>query len=456
MATVTRESIGNLHDKITVKLTKEDYLPSFEKQLKQQAKSVAMPGFRKGMVPFGMVKKMYGQSIFTDEVLKTAGRQLEDYLKAEKLAIFAQPMVMPTRTSRLNMDEAADVDFDFEIGLKPDFEITPLKEKQKLTKYSIAISDTMMDDELKRIAQRFGKTEDLEVIGGKEDLISAAYEASYAGGNALADAQKTEDVMPLEKFPAKLQELLMGKHVNDTVVFVPAEVCTAEELAAFLKNPLKQGEEAANNHYKLTITRIAQLIPHELNAELFLQVFPNEMITEESAFREKIKGELSREFERIATDRLHNEMYELLVHTTPIELPVPFLKRWMRDGGETRKTDREVEAEFGSFDHQLRWTLISDQLIINNNIQITRDEVLNDIKSKVLAYFGMDSDEDAPWLESYMLKVVKEEKTLDETYRRLLFAKLFTFLETQFDIEHKEVSEEEFFKAPDAHAHHHH
>lgn len=180
------------------------------------------------------------------------------------------------------------------------------------------------------------------------------------------------------------------------------------------------------------------------------------MITEESAFREKIKGELSREFERIATDRLHNEMYELLVHTTPIELPVPFLKRWMRDGGETRKTDREVEAEFGSFDHQLRWTLISDQLIINNNIQITRDEVLNDIKSKVLAYFGMDSDEDAPWLESYMLKVVKEEKTLDETYRRLLFAKLFTFLETQFDIEHKEVSEEEFFKAPDAHAHHHH
>ena len=129
MATVTRENIGTLHDKITVKLSKEDYLPSFERSLKQQAKSVAIPGFRKGMVPAGMVKKMYGQSIFTDEVLRTAGRQLEEYLKNEKVAIFAQPLVMPTQTARLDMNAAADVDFDFEIGLKPDFEVTALKNK---------------------------------------------------------------------------------------------------------------------------------------------------------------------------------------------------------------------------------------------------------------------------------------------------------------------------------------
>src|SRR5690606_42023812 len=115
MATVTRENIGTLHDKITVKLSKEDYWPSFEKSLKQYAKQANVPGFRKGMVPSGMVRKMYGQSIFGDEVLRTAGKQLEEYLQGEKLAIFAQPMVIPAKEPlNVDMNTPGDVDFDFE------------------------------------------------------------------------------------------------------------------------------------------------------------------------------------------------------------------------------------------------------------------------------------------------------------------------------------------------------
>ena len=124
MATVTRETIGKLHDKVTVKLTKEDYFPSFEKSLKQYAKNINVPGFRKGMVPAGMVRKMYGQSIFTDEVLRAAGSKIEEYLKEQNLQIFAQPMAMREDAPKnLDMNNPAEVDFSFEIGLKPEFEI---------------------------------------------------------------------------------------------------------------------------------------------------------------------------------------------------------------------------------------------------------------------------------------------------------------------------------------------
>jgi len=455
MSTVTRENIGTLHDKITVKISKTDYSYPFEKTLRQQTQSITMPGFRKGKAPAGMVKKMYGQSIFTDIVLRTASRKLEEYLGNEKLAIFAQPMPLALPT-HLDMNADDDVDLEFEVGLKPEFEITALTGRPKLTHYNIAVSDKMMDDELGRIAQRFGKTVDQEVIGHKEDLISATFEEGDAAGKIEEYAHTIEDVTPLEKFPVKLQELLMGKHVNDSFVFVPGEVCTEEELADMLKNLLKRGEEVKKSHYKLTVKHIGQLVPHELNTELYLQVFPNEVITTEADFRERISKELSKEFARIANDRMNNDIYELLVHNTAMQLPVPFLKRWMKEGGEKPKTDREVEHEFGGFDHQLRWTLISDKLIIENNIQVSREEVMQDIKTKVLGYFGLDADDDAPWMESYMTKVMKEEKTVDETYRRLLFDKLFVFLHSQFEIEEKEVSEEEFFKIPDAHGHHHH
>lgn len=457
MATVTRENIGNLHDKITVKLSKEDYLPSFEKSLKQYAKSANVPGFRKGMVPAGMVKKMYGPGIFNDEVIRSAGRQLEDYLAKEKVSIFAQPMILPNESNTaLDMNTPQDVDFSFEIGVKPDFEITPLKDKTTLIHYKVTASDKMVEDEVERIRRRYGKVENPETVADKDNILYSTYEPCDEAGNVAEGAEKIEDTVLVEKLPAKLQEMVIGKNAGDTLVFRPADVCTEEELAEFLKDPLKKGEEAAQQYFRLTITKVGLLVPRDLDATLFAEVFQNDNITTAEEFKERIKTELAREFDRVTKDRLNNEMYELLVHQTPIELPVAFLKRWMREGGEKPKTAAEVESEFSSFEHQLRWTLISDKIILDNNINVSAEEVTEDIKGRVLQYFGMAADDDAPWMDSYMAKVVKDEKTMNETYRRMLFDRLFEFLATQFNVEEKEVSEEEFFKLPDAHAAHHH
>ena len=457
MATVTRENIGNLHDKIVVKLGKDDYMPTFEKSLKQYAKNANVPGFRKGNVPAGMVRKMYGQSIFGDEVLRAAGTKLEEYLKSESVAIFAQPMILPNEQPlKLDMNDPQEVDFSFEIGLKPEIEITPLKNKTALTRYKVIVSDKMIEDEVERIKRRYGNAETQEAVTSKDDIIYSKYERCDADGNVLPESQMVEDTVLLEKLPAKLQDMLMGKKNEETLVIRPSDVCTAEELEGFLKDPLKQGVEAADNYYKLTITRVAKLIPRELDAELFAQLFPNDEIKDEGTFKERIRQELSREYDRVGRERLHNEMYELLVHQTPIQLPVDFLKRWLKEGGEKPKSAAEVENEFGGFDHQLRWTLISDKLIGDKNISVSLEEVKDHVKAQVLGYFGMASDDDAPWLESYMQKVMKDNKTMDETYRRLLFDKLFQFLETQFSIAEQEISEEEFYKLQDPHAAHHH
>jgi len=459
MATVTRENIGTLHDKLIVKLGKDDYMPNFEKTLKQYAKTANVPGFRKGMVPSGMVRKMHGQSIFNEEVVRAAGKKLEDYMKDEKLSIFAQPMIMPDpNRTMLDMNQPSEIDFQFEVGIKPDFDVPAIANKAKLTRYKISVTDKMMDDEIERIKRRYGKVESQEAVTNKEDIIYATYEECDANGNVAEGAGKIEDTEVLDKMPAKLKEMVMGKKTDDTIVFRPADVCTEEELKAFLKDPLKAGEEAAQENYKLTITKVGLLIPQELGEELYTQVFQNAEVKDEADFREKVKAELSREFDRITAERLQNEMYELLVHNTPINLPVDFLKRWMREGGEKPKSAQEVEREFGSFEHQLRWQLISDKLMAEHGISVNREEVMHDVKVRVMAYFGLGPDDadEAPWMDGYMAKIQKDEKMIDETYRRLLFGKLFSFLETQFTVEEKEIEEEAFFKLGDAHAAHHH
>jgi trigger factor len=458
MATINREPIGNLHDKVIIKLAKEDYYPNFEKSLKGYAKTANVPGFRKGMVPAGMVKKMYGQSVFQDEVLRTAGKQLEDYLQEQRVGIFGQPMIMPSESAlRLDMNNPGDADFAFEIGLKPDFSVPAIDGSHTLTQYKVEVSDAMVEDEIKRITRRYGKVENPDTITTADNILYATFTPTDAVGTPVEGATPVDETVLLEKLPLAMQEKLMGMKSGDAFIFRPVDMATAEELPILMKDSLKNDIAAAEHNYECKITKVGLLVPREMDIMLFGEVFPNDNIMDEASFRTKLKTELSREFDRAAENRMNDEIFEMLVHTTPIELPVPFLKRWMREGQEKPLSEGQVEHDFPGFEHQLRWTLISDKLINDAGISVERDEVMNDIKGRVLAHFGMDTDDEAPWMNDYMNKLAKDDKTMNETYRQILFAKLFTWLRAKFAVVEKEVTEQEFLSLGSAHdAHHHH
>ena len=153
MATVTRENIGLLTDKIVVNVSKGDYLPSFEKALKQYGKQANIPGFRKGMVPAGLIKKMYGSSVFTDEVLRTVEKELTTYMSNEKLEIFAQPLPLPENDARqIDVSNPSDYSFAFEIGLKPVFSLADLG-SAPLTFHKVAVTPEMIDEEVEQIGR---------------------------------------------------------------------------------------------------------------------------------------------------------------------------------------------------------------------------------------------------------------------------------------------------------------
>ncbi len=175
MATVTRENIGLLNDKLTVKVEKNDYLPSFEKALKQYSKQANIPGFRKGMVPASLVKKMYGNSVFTDEVLRSVEKELTTYVTNEKLEIFAQPLPLAENDARnLDMSNPSEYAFTFEVGLKPEFNIADLR-KANLTTYKVTVTDEMVDSELERLQIRSGKMTEPEEVSGDDNVLNVTF-----------------------------------------------------------------------------------------------------------------------------------------------------------------------------------------------------------------------------------------------------------------------------------------
>jgi len=461
MATVTRENIGLLNDKITVKVSQEDYLPNFDKAVKQFSKAANIPGFRKGMVPAGMVKKMHGQALFADEVLKTVERELTGYLQNQKLELFAPPLSLEKESKNLDFNKPEEYAFDFEVGLKPSFDVTPLESgKTNLTRYKIKATDAEVEEEVKRMQIKGGKMTDPETIDNEDNVLNVEFEESDAQGNVIEGGIKKDNSLLLKYFSASLQEQLKGKKAGDTVVFQLAPSFDAERLGWILKDLGfdEKDEAAAQKYFKLTITKVGLIEKRELNEEFFKEIYPNENITTEEAFRAKLKEEIEKYWDSESRNRLHNDLFETLVHETSMELPKDFLKRWLQTGSEKPKTAEEAEKEYPNFDHQLRWTLISDKLIRENKLEVSFEELREGAKQKLLGYYGGAGAalDGADWLDSYLDRLMQDEKFIDQTYREMVTQKLFEWAETKVDLKEEEITAEEFAKLPHKHHHHEH
>lgn len=455
MATVTRENIGLLHDKLTVTVSKEDYFASFERSIKDYSKKVNIPGFRKGMVPAGIVKKMYGASVFTDEVVKSVEKQLYAYLDTEKPAIFGQPLPLESDLAKMDMNNPADYNFNFEIGLKPSFEIAPL-DKANLTLHKVAVTDEMVSEELNRMQIKGGKMTEPEVIDNDENVLNILFKESDKDGNVIEDGIQKENSVLLKYFTKKLQKELKGKKKGDQIIFQLNKSFEGKELEMILQDLgfAKDNTAAAEKYFVLEIVKLGLIEKRELNEEFFNEIYPGKEVKTEDELKAKLKEEIEQYWQSQSRNQLHDQLYHYLIDETKFELPADFLKRWLQTGGEKAKTAEEAEKEYPSFSNSLKWTLISDRLTQENKLTPTTEELKAFMKNEVMRYFGGASlGSNTAWLDSYVDRMMKDQKQVESSYHRLASEKMFTWAETQVNPKEKTVTPEELTGM--MHNHHH-
>lgn len=457
MATVTRENIGLLNDKLTVKITKEEYFPAFEKTLKTYSKQANIPGFRKGMVPAGMVKKMYGPGIFTEEVIRNIEKGLNDYLAAEKLEIFAQPLPMPNGDFKPDMDSPADYSFDFEVGLKPAFEIN--LSKVSAPYFRVKATPEMVNEEIERLQNRFGKMTEPETVSSDENVLNLTFEETDAAGNTIEAGLKKDNSLLVKYFSEAYRPKLQGLKKDDTLVIELNEAFEEKERSWVVSDlGYKDASEAAGKSFRITITKVGLIEKRELNEEFFKEAAPGKDIKTEAEFRAALEADIQAYWDKQSSNQIQHHLYHVLLDDVKMELPAGFLKKWMTTSGEQAKTTDQVEAEYPTFDTQLRWTLITDRIITENKLDVTPEELRENLKQQVLGYFGgMNlADGNVEWLDQYVETLLKDEQQVDSTYRKLVTEKVFNWAEQQVKKEEKEISAEEFIKMNEEHQHHHH
>ncbi len=435
---ITRKNIDALNAVLTLSVAKDDYAPKVEKLLKNYQKNAVIPGFRKGAVPYKMIEKQYGKAVLLEEVNKIIQEELNNYLKEEKIDILGNPL--PVAQDNFNWD-ADDFQFEFELGLTPQFDIN-IEEIKNVTQYKIIADDKLLEEQVARIQKQYGKMASKDVFEKGND-VSGTFANEEKGIDAPAqfscDIFKSKDT----------EKLFIGKKVGDVITLKTKGLFDDDHQ---LMDYLKIGHDDVHGldiEVNFTINGITETEPAELTQELFDKLFGEGKVSSVEEIKQNIKEDAERQFEGQSNQKFLNDVVDELLKNTQFELPSTFLKKWIQTVGETPLTPEQAEEEFEKSEKGLRYQLIEGKVMSENNLQITFDELKEftaEMIKKQMAQFGQmnPTDEDVQGIVARVISNQDEVKRLSD---QVMSEKMLNLYKEKVKSKVKEVTYQEFVNA---------
>jgi len=433
---ISKEQIDDLNAVVTVEIKKEDYSDRVEKILKDYRKNANIPGFRKGHVPMGMVKKQYGNAVMADEVNKLIQESLNNFLTEEKLDILGNPL--PKEQENFSWD-TEDFKFEFELGLAPEFEVS-LQGKKALTSYKVVATDKMVDDQLASIQKQYGKLNPITAVT-KDSLVAGKFE------NEAEEISK-ESTIELENVQKKALKLFKGAKVGDVITVNTKELFENNQFLVSQVGVAQADKDEADFDVNFTVNEINERILAELNQELFDKLFADGSVKSEDDLKAKIKEDAENQFVQQADQQLLNTVTESVIENTKFDLPADFLKKWLRTAGEKPLTEEEAIAEYEKSEKGLRFQLIEGKIIKDNDLQVQFEEIKEHTKTLItaqMAQYGQTNPEDAE-LDGIVQRVLGNQEEVKRISEQLISQKLLTYYKENAKLKEKEVTFDDFIK----------
>ncbi len=434
---ISREQVDALNAVVTVAISKKDYADNVEKVLADYRKNANIPGFRKGQVPMSLIQKQYGKAVLVDEVNKLLQSSLNDYLVEEKLDILGNPL--PKITEDFNWDKD-DFTFEFELGLAPEFSVD-LAAKSKVTKFEIVADDKMLDEQVERIQKQYGKMIPQDKVS-EDDNIRGTFTNEEKGIN-------NSTVITLDIFnDKKVAKKFIGKKVGDVVSLDTNGLFDDDhKLMDYLKVD-HDDVHGLDIEVAFTIEEINAIEKAELNQELFDKLFGEGVVTSVDEVKAKIKEDAEAQFAQQADQKFLNDVIENLIETTKFELPSTFLKKWIQTVGENPLSTEQAEEEYAKSEKGLRYQLIENKIIADNNLQIQFEDLKAHTAGLIkqqMAQFGQlnPSDEEVEGIVARVLSNQEEVKRLSE---QVMSEKMLDLFKEKVNAKAKKVNYQEFIK----------
>lgn len=451
---ITRENINDVSAELKVTVEAGDYQSKVENTLKDYRKKANIPGFRKGKVPMGIIKKQYGKSVLAEELNNLVSQSLYKFIDEEKIEILGNPLPKESDEVKGDFDNPDTFEFTYEIGLAPEFDIK-LSGRNKYDFTKVKIDDELVNKQVDDLRRRYGKLISAEEVEDKSMIMGQFVELNEENEIKEGGVMNSSTVSMEFIEDKKTIKALKGKKIGDKITVDPKNVSKGDkDMAAMLG--VKE-EELANlsANFQLTINEIKKMELAELNQELFDKLFGEGAVSSEEEMKAKIIEDLEKMFnkdaERILTRRITND----LIEKTEINLPDEFLIRWIAASQKEPITIEEVEKDYTNYAKGLKWQLIQNKIFTKNEIKIEREEAIEFTKTLLVnqyAQYGIPAPSDEE-LSASAQQVLSNQEEAQRISDMLAEDKLTEYFKNTVKLAEKEVSYEEFMSiAQDANA----
>ena len=424
---ITKNTTGDLSAVLTVTVDKADYQEKVVEVLNQYRKTADIKGFRKGQVPMSFVKKQYEQAVIFDTVNDLLQKSVSDYINTEKLSILGNPVPV---IKDIDWD-AEQLNFDFELGLAPEFDVD--LSKIEIENYKVKVADEEVQKYVDNFAARFGSLKSLAEAEAEAVLkVDAKVEGQE---EAKATFVRLEDLKDASAF--------IGKKVGDVVEVNTNDIFdTAEEAAQELNAEVS--EEGVKVTY--TIKEINKTEKSEINQELFDKVYGEGTVDSEEAFRNKIKEESENMYNKESDKQIINDVVAKLVETIKFDLPLEFLTKWLQTSNENITSEEQAKEELAKMDKGLRYQLIEAKIAEVNNVEVNAEEVKEAAFAAIKDQLKMYGQTSIP--EETLQQIAMSALQNQEEYNRLSYQvftdKMLDIFKNNVKLNEKEVTFDEF------------
>jgi trigger factor len=434
---ITKKDIDSLNAVLTVAVKEEDYSGKVQKILTDYRKTANIPGFRKGHVPMGMVKKQYGKAVLVEEVNKILQEALHNYLTEEKLDVLGNPL--PKNDTEIDWD-TPNFSFDFELGLSPKFEVDVVG-KKAITHYNIVADDKMINDQVTSIRKQYGKLIAKNEVE-KNDEITGVFTNEEKGIDKNTS-------FPLEIIKGKTQvKKFIGAKVGDTITLKTKGLFADDHQNQTYLDVSHDDAHGLDIEVNFEIKEVNKREMAELNQDFFDKIFGKDVVKTKEELKTKIKEDAERQFIQQSDQKLMDEVVESLISNTKFDLPGEFLTRWIQSSGKSPMTEEEAKVEYEKSEKGLRFQLIEGKIRKDNNIQVSFDELKDHSKNLIkgqMAQYGQANPSEEE-LDSIAARIMSNQEEVKRLSEQLNSQKLLNFFKETTKLKTREIAYDKFIK----------
>ena len=432
---IIKEARENQTAIIKITVSEADYAAEVDKKLREYKRKANIPGFRPGMVPMGIINKMYRKGVVAETAYKMASDNCFAYIEKEGIDYMGD--VMPSdEQGAFDFDNNTDHEFIFEIGLAPVVDIE-LTEKDKVTRYKIKADEEMREGYRSQFLRTYGRLVDVDVVEKDEAVMCTLDNGEI----------KTDDAyVGLISMTDEERKPYIGKKVGDQMIVNVNELYKSAQQRASVLGVKENELESIKPEFNLTITKIRKYADPEMNEEFFKMAFPAGDVKSAEEFEKmidkKLEAELKKESDYVFTQTLR----EYLLEKAALTLPEDFLKRWLLAINEGKFTMEEIEKDFAPFAEMMSWTAILKFFAKKLSVEVKPEDMEAEAKAYAAAQFAQYGMPNAPeeMLENFSKNILDNKEQSQKIYEKLYEQKVVESVRSKVKVTEKAISAEDF------------